>query len=173
MTVEYFGNFVVHILGLVVDPDVYVRHICPMLLASPHVLQLRKDDHVTVQADPVSGSIAMTWQGFAPSHAYRGILDDALSNVCLHKLCFWFSDFRGMNAILRQDERWTVEEWFPRVVGSGLQRMAIVMSDDFFNRMAVERIMAEVLPSLPFAVSYFEGPAQARAWMLDRDVKRM
>jgi hypothetical protein len=149
------------------------RHLCTMLLDTPHVLQLRKDPHVTVQADIAEGSISLAWNGFVPSGAYRRILDDALINVCLHKLRSWASDFRYMNAILRQDERWTAEHWFPRVAAAGLQRMAIVMSDDLFNRMAMERVMAEVTPQLPFAVAYFDDPEQARAWLQDRNVERL
>lgn len=145
---------------------VSVDHLCGMLAASPRVLQLRKDEYVTVESEVEAGLITLTWNGFAPSPVFRSILEDALMNVRLHRISFWLADLRKMNAILRQDEQWSANDWFPRAAHSGLKRMAILTSSDYFNQMSVERIMNNATPELPFAVSYFDNADSARAWLL-------
>ena len=139
-----------------------------MLVDAPRALQLRKDEYVTVGCEPDLRLITLTWTGFAPSPVFRSILEDALLNVRLHNLHFWLADMRQMNAILRQDEQWSANDWFPRLAACGLQRMAILMSSDYFNQMSVERIMNNATPELPFAVSYFDDPEQAREWLLSK-----
>lgn len=139
-----------------------------MMVGSPRTLQLRKDEYVTVGSETEQGLITLTWTGFAPSPIFRSILEDALMNVRLHKLSFWLADLRQMNAILRQDEQWSANDWFPRAAASGLKRMAILTSSDYFNQMSVERIMNSATPELPFAVSYFDDLLAARAWLLSK-----
>lgn len=137
-----------------------------MLLESPKVLKLRKDEYVTVTSEVELGMITLTWTGFAPSPVFRSILEDALLNVRLHNISFWLADLRLMNAILRQDEQWSTNDWFPRLAASGLKKMAILTSSDYFNQMSVDRIMSNAGPALPFEVAYFEDPSSARDWLL-------
>ncbi len=139
-----------------------------MLVESPRTLQLRKDEYVTVESETEQGLITLTWTGFAPSPVFRSILEDALMNVRLHHLSFWLADLRKMNAILRQDEQWSANDWFPRLAASGLKRMAILTSSDYFNQMSVERIMNNATPELPFSVSYFDDAGAARDWLLSK-----
>lgn len=139
-----------------------------MLMESPRVVQFRKDEYVTVSSEPASELITLTWTGFAPSPVFRSILEDALMNVRLRQLKFWLADLRKMNAILRQDEQWSANDWFPRLALTGLERMAILTSSDYFNQMSVDRIMTNATPELPFAVSYFDDPEAARSWLLSK-----
>ncbi len=137
-----------------------------MLVGAPRTLLFRKDEYVTVGSEVDLGLITLTWTGFAPSPIFRSILEDALMNVRLHRLSFWLADLRQMNAILRQDEQWSANDWFPRLANSGLRRMAILASNDYFNQMSVERIMNNATPELPFEVAYFQDQAAARDWLL-------
>ena len=130
------------------------------------LLMIRQDQYITVQVDKGDRMIVLRWTGYAPSGTYRGILEDARMNVGLHNVERWLADLRGMNAILRQDKQWTVSDWFPRLAKSGLKRMAILMSTDYFNHMSVDRIMQAATPEMPFAVAYFDDEEGARAWLL-------
>ena len=130
------------------------------------LLLLRQDTYVTVTADKEDKLIRLRWSGYAPSTEFRSILGDARMNVGLHGLERWLADLRGMNAILRQDEQWTVNEWFPTLAKTGLKRMAILMSSDYFNQMSVDRIMQASTPEMPFEVAYFDDAEGALAWLL-------
>lgn len=138
----------------------------PVANTTEKVLVVRHDAHVLVKADVVARLISLQWKGYAPSPQYRAILDDALLNVRLHGMRAWLADLRGMNAILRQDEQWTVNEWFPRLAQAGLERMAILTSTDYFNQMSVDRIMDAATPLMPFPIAYFDDPEAARIWLL-------
>ena len=134
-------------------------------LPATHVL-IRQDDHVTIQVVPADRMITLTWTGYAPSVAYRSILDEALANVKALDLLRWLADLQGMDAIMQQDEQWTVNDWFPRLAKSGLKRMAILTSVDYFNRMSVDRIMSAGTAEIPLDVAYFDDVENAKSWLL-------
>ena len=46
-----------------------------------------------------------------------------------------------MRAIRQQDQQWTVEEFVPKMLASPLRRMATVVSEDIFNKMALEQML--------------------------------
>lgn len=78
---------------------------------------------------------------------------------------FWLADLREMTAILRADETWANENWFPRLFATGLRRMAIVESDDFFNQTSVARSFTAVNGKLTFEVAWFRTLEEARGWL--------
>jgi SpoIIAA-like len=134
------------------------------------VITTRHDQYVLVKVNVDQRSISLKWKGYAPSEQFRAILEDALSNVRLHRVVNWLADLRDMNAILRQDEQWTVNDWFPRLAKAGLERMAILMSSDYFNQMSVDRILDAAIPDMPFAISNFDDPDAAQSWLMaDRE----
>lgn len=127
---------------------------------------IRKDAFVTMQVSPGEQMIMLTWTGYAPSPVYRSILEEAQQHVRDEKLTRWLADLRFMDAILMQDEQWTVSDWFRRLATAGLKRMAIITSSSYFNRMSVDRIMTASSPDLPFATAYFDDVEKARTWLL-------
>ncbi len=127
---------------------------------------VRKDEFVTIEVSSSEKMISLKWTGYAPSEEFRSILDEAQQHVRMLGLERWLADLRYMDAILRQDEHWTVTDWHPRMVTSGLKRMAILTGADYFNRMSVDRIITAASPEMPFAISYFDDVDKAKAWLL-------
>ncbi|MBK8341581.1 MAG: STAS/SEC14 domain-containing protein [Flavobacteriales bacterium] len=127
---------------------------------------VRKDEYVTIQVSHPEQMITLKWTGYAPSKAFRSILEEAQQYVRTSGLKRWLADLRQMDAILRQDEHWTVTDWHPRMVTSGLRRMAILTSADYFNRMSVDRIITAASPEMPFEITYFDDLNKAKAWLL-------
>ena len=127
---------------------------------------VRKDEYVTIQVSHPEQMITLKWTGYAPSKVFRSILDEAQQHVRTLGLKRWLADLRQMDAILRQDEHWTVTDWHPRMVTSGLKRMAILIGADYFNRMSVDRIITAASPEMPFAISYFDDVDKAKGWLL-------
>ncbi|MEZ4739891.1 MAG: STAS/SEC14 domain-containing protein [Flavobacteriales bacterium] len=135
----------------------------------PTNVLLRQDDYVTMQAVPSERMITLTWTGYAPSVTYRSILNEALNNVKALDLLRWLADLRHMDAIMQQDEQWTTTDWFPQLARTGLKRMAILTSADYFNRMSVDRIMTAATAEMPLALGYFEDIDKAKAWLLSTE----
>lgn len=130
---------------------------------------VRKDEYVTIEVSPAEQLIRLNWTGYAPSGPYRSILEEAQQNVRSLGLKRWLADLRYMDAILKLDQEWTVTDWFPRMAQSGLKRMAILTSSDYFNQISVERIMSAATPEMPFAISYFDDVDKAKEWLLSPD----
>jgi hypothetical protein len=84
----------------------------------------------------------------------------------MHGVKRWLADLRQMNAILRQDEQWSIGDWFPRLASAGLQRMAILASADYFNQTSVDRIVGSAALEMPFPVTYHPDPVAAEAWLM-------
>lgn len=133
----------------------------------PTTEHVRKDEYVTVQVSPSEQMITLKWIGYAPSKEFRSILDEAHQHVLTSGLTRWLADLRLMDAILMQDEHWTVTDWYPRMATSGLKRMAILTSSDYFNRMSVDRIITASSPAVPFTTSFFDDVEKAKAWLLE------
>ncbi len=109
--------------------------------------------------------VQLTWNGHARSDEYRGGLEKALVVLQENDVLFWLADLREMTAILRADETWANENWFPRLFATGLRRMAIVESNDFFNQTSVARSFTAVNGKLTFEVAWFRTLEEARGWL--------
>lgn len=134
---------------------------------------LRDDAYVLVQVHPDRQMITLQWTGYAPSPEFRSILELALFNVRRFGVRRWLADLRQMNAILRQDEQWSVADWFPRLAEAGLERMAILASADYFNQTSVERIVDAASLEMPFPVTYHATLEEAERWLMADGIPAM
>ena len=89
----------------------------------------------------------------------------ALEKVNEHEITGWLANLKHMESILPADEEWAVKNWFPKIARTGLKKMGIVTSLDFFNNVAVKRIMNTAEPVIGFETRYFVDPQDARDWL--------
>ena len=123
---------------------------------------------LTITHQRNKGLIILRWKGYADPANYRRGLDTAREYVATHKIKRWLADLRHMDAILASEEKWTNEDWFPRLIKTGeLRRMAILPSKDFFNKMSVERIMDYSAGAIQFKVGYFPDEPSSLEWLFD------
>jgi hypothetical protein len=123
---------------------------------------------------PQDELIVLHWKGYADPERYRRGLETALSFVVEHKVKRWLADLRLMAAILKPEETWTNEDWFPRLIDAGmLERMAILPSSDYFNLMSVERIMDFSSPKIPFKVGYFRTVEEGVSFLFEGQPARV
>ena len=117
-----------------------------------------------IEIEPAKSLLILTWHGFANSDEYR----EANSTVVLLSRQFgitkWLSNMKEMKAIRQADQEWSVKEWFPQVLELGIQKWAIVISDDMFNQMAMSSMMGKIRPQLKYPVEYFQDINSARNW---------
>jgi hypothetical protein len=128
-------------------------------------LILRDDDHALVVADVDLALFRLTWKGYVPGHMLRRILIQAVMQVQQHRLRYWLSDSRYLGAILREDELWIKDKMIPQLLRMGVERLAIVMSQDFFTRMSTDRLVDQGRPNAPFPVQMFDSAANAEQWL--------
>lgn len=115
--------------------------------------------------------VRLTWKCPVPGPRYRAILLRMMAAVERHGLTNWLSDGRRMGPILYVDQAWTMEEFVPMLVAAGMQRIAIVSSEDVLNQIAVDRMVSSTPADVPYSIAFFEDPSIAQLWLMDKSSK--
>jgi hypothetical protein len=127
------------------------------------------EPHLTIGLREAEHQIHLRWHGHARSDQYRSGLDLALTFVHQYGVRLWLADLREMTAILRPDEQWANEVWFPKLFGTGLEKMAILRSRDYFNDTSVQRSFTAVNGKVTFKVAWFATQEEAMEWLERRE----
>lgn len=93
---------------------------------------------------------------------FRSGLDLGLDLLKARHANRWLADLRRLQPIAVDDQRWAIEDWFPRAIGGGLQHLAIVPPESAVAAMTVKRLMAHVDG---FDVAYVADVDDARTWL--------
>ena len=134
-----------------------------MLIHTEH-----KCENLLLEVQPVQRFVRSTWNGVFVGERYRALLQRVLALVERDDLRYWLTDARRAGAIRDEDQAWTMLELTPQVMRAGIERIAIVGSEDPGNAQAVERFVASTPAEAPYAVRFFEDPSIAMLWLLER-----
>ncbi|HEY4650484.1 MAG TPA: hypothetical protein VIG72_03675 [Pontibacter sp.] len=125
-----------------------------------------ENEHVRVSYDEALQLGMAEWQGFLNSEAFRSNGLRCLQLITEKKLTRWLADSRRMKAIRQQDQEWVLQELLPRLLDSLLQRMANLVSEDIFNKMAFEQMIKRSNGRLgDFRIKEFEDKEAALEWL--------
>ncbi len=105
------------------------------------------------------------WKGFVSSDEARSTALYSLDFVNEHGITRWLADRTNMKAIRQQDQQWTVEYFIPKLVASPLRRLANVVSEDIFNRMAIEQMIKRSGDLGNIVMREFDNVADALEWL--------
>ncbi|MBK8873715.1 MAG: STAS/SEC14 domain-containing protein [Bacteroidetes bacterium] len=122
-------------------------------------------DFLTIYINPDQHRVKLKWKKFATSDQFREGLNVALEAVIEHNAKFWLANLKNMEAILPADEEWAANVWFPKIAVTGIQKMAIVTSLDYFNNTSVKKIISTAQPVISFETKYFVDVKDAKAWL--------
>lgn len=111
--------------------------------------------------------IHLRWKRFATSEEFREGLNAGLKFVIELKIERWLANLKNMSVIKDADRNWTNQEWFPELYKTNLKKMAIVHSQDVFNKLAVSKIMSEARAERFFTVAYFSNANEAHHWLIE------
>lgn len=110
--------------------------------------------------------VHLKWKRYADSRQFREALTMAMEFVKQYHLEGWLGNLKQMESILPADQEWSYKIWFPELAKTSLKKMAIVTSLDYFNNVAVKKIMDNAEPHLVFETRYFVDQSDARAWLI-------
>ena len=80
----------------------------------------------------------------------------------------WIGNNTKAKAIRPADQEWTAREWALQFAQAGqVRRMAVVVAEDIFNKMAVENMFIQSAGLIPFDTRYFQNVTDAEAWVLE------
>ncbi|WP_242921927.1 STAS/SEC14 domain-containing protein [Pontibacter liquoris] len=105
------------------------------------------------------------WKGFASSDDLRSAALRSLDFVNEYQVTRWLADRRKMKAIRQHDQQWTMEEFLPKVISSPLRRVANVVSEDIFNKMAMDQIIGRAGSLTAIEMRDFDNLPEAMEWL--------
>jgi len=114
--------------------------------------------------DPAGATLETEWLGFVNSEQLRSSLAEALRLARQLRVKGWVANNILLRTIRPADQDWINEVWFPEFAKLGVERLAIVISQDGLNRMGIENIMQRATKHLPFDTKYFADAPEARHW---------
>lgn len=124
-------------------------------------------DFLLITHEKENSLIHLRWKRFATTEEFREGLNAGLKFVMEHKIERWLGNLKDMSVIKESDRIWTNEDWFPQLYKSKLKKMAIVHSQDVFNKLAVSKIMADARAERYFTVAYFHDTGEAHHWLTE------
>ena len=124
--------------------------------------------YLTLHHDPVGATIETEWQGFVNSEQLRTALLETLRLAQQHRIKGYVANNTLLRTIRPTDQDWINETWFPEFAKLGVQRMAIVVSQDGLNRMGIDNIMQRATAHVPFDTQHFADATAARQWAAER-----
>ena len=111
--------------------------------------------------------LVLEWFAYANPAQFRQMLEDAL-RIGRELGCErWVGHNQRLRVIAPVSQRFTAEDWWPRFATLPLRRLGIVVTEDDFGRISLERIIERATPASPFDIRYFPTLDEARAWVHD------
>lgn len=123
-----------------------------------------RTSYLLLHHDPVGATIETEWQGFVNSEQLRTSLLETLRLARQYRIKGYVANNVLLRTIRPADQDWINEVWFPEFAKLGVQRMAVVVSQDGLNRMGVDNIMQRATAHLPFDTQHFADAQVARQW---------
>ncbi|WP_210462258.1 STAS/SEC14 domain-containing protein [Rufibacter roseolus] len=115
------------------------------------------EDHATAYA---------VWNGFLASPELREAVLQCLELMESKGITRWLADNRKMKAIRQADQQWFLSNVIPRMLQSSLRRMATLVSEDMFNKMAVEQLLQRAGNLDHLAMRDFNDEKEALEWLM-------
>ncbi len=129
------------------------------------VVTYYQDKVVTITYDEEQQLGKAVWLGFLTSKEFRAAIEKCLDLMETHKPLRWLGDNRKLRAIRKSDQDWFAEHVFPRLAASSLRRNASIVSEDMFNRMAVEQLIKRADDLGDMVLKDFDTEEEALAWL--------
>jgi hypothetical protein len=114
--------------------------------------------------DPEVPCVLIRWRGYVTSEEFRQASDNALRLLQEQHVSRILNDTTDLPIISAADQRWVQSDFVPRGIAVGFRAVAMVNSRFYFNRVAVDSVVAQLDPE-EIMVEYFENPEKARAWL--------
>jgi hypothetical protein len=116
----------------------------------------------TVRHDPDASCLTVIWKAPASSAQLRFVGERLLELIQQYKVAKLLGDDTALPLIEPDDQKWFIENWFPRAAAAGLRVAANKSPDAYFGRLAVEHIKdGQGLVT----IRSFEHFEQARRWL--------
>lgn len=123
-----------------------------------------RTNFIQLHHDAAGATLETEWLDFANSEQIRSSLTEALRLGRQYRIRGWIGNNLKMRTIRPADQDWMNNVWFPEFAKLGVQRLAVVVSQDALNQMGINNILQRASAHTPFDTQYFASPDEARQW---------
>jgi hypothetical protein len=131
---------------------------------SPFMPVIYRTSFLLLHHEPIGNTLETEWQDFVNSDQLRVSLAEVLRQARHYRIQGYIANNTLLRTIRPADQDWINEQWFPEFAKLGVQRLAIVVSQDGMNRMGVDNIMQRATAHIPFDTQHFADAHEARRW---------
>jgi hypothetical protein len=124
-----------------------------------------KDDFLILFYNRNTKTARAIWDGFLSGETLRHATTQCLRLLEEEQPLNWLADNRKMKAIRQKDQEWIESVMIPKIVASPLRKMATLVSEDIFNKMAVESLYKRSSELIKFDHQYFKNEKAATQWL--------
>ena len=117
----------------------------------------------SVRWEPEGELVVVEWEGWSDSVEFAGLLAAEIRALTKHHGSRLLADCR-LQKVLSPADQDRDRQWLPRAVAAGLKRFAIVLPTSGLAAMNL-RDRLGTIPSTPLEIAYFDGVAEAKAWL--------
>jgi len=125
---------------------------------------LHQDAHLTVAWVERFGATVNTWTGFLQGEEFRTRMDRCLELLRGASATAIVANVQDFRPLLQDDQDWSNDDWAPRAVAAGLQRMAVVLPRSVFSQIAVTRVVQR-LDDSPIWLTQVAEVVDALRWL--------
>jgi hypothetical protein len=105
---------------------------------------LHQLDFLTLEYDVVREYIHAVWRGEQTDETIREGYEEILQYLVQERCPRLLDDHNAIRGIWVSQAEWFANNWFPRALDAGLQRITVVYSQDFFSRRSTQEAVAQV-----------------------------
>lgn len=124
-------------------------------------------DFLNIQWDDSIKSVIMTWKKFAKGEDFRMGLNEGVNLVNLKGGSNWLADLRDLGTVIKEDQEWSNNDWYPRAIAAGVRFMAIIMPKSFISALSVKNILTKV-EDIKVETQYFGSLEDAKLWLSNK-----
>lgn len=124
---------------------------------------IKFDDILELSFASDVGAVVMAWKGFSGTEHFQAANEHVLDFIKEKRARKMIADLRDMRILSLSNQQWLYQNWFPRLINAGVSYIAIVESDDYFNRLTVDNVVQKIDDKL--TIKYFNAFLSARYWL--------
>ena len=120
--------------------------------------------------DEALNTIVALWNDrFMLQGEYRDTIAKALDMLDETKATSFITDTRNTKVLSQDQQKYQIEELFPRFMNSSLKRAAYIMPKDIFVQSAINRSLSELTKYIE--VKQFDDLESAKTWIREENIK--
>jgi hypothetical protein len=109
-------------------------------------------------------AVVMEWDGYATSSQFREGTELMLNLLIQNRTSKVLADAKDMVLIGKEDQEWMNNDFLPRAIKFGLKAIAMIKSDHYFNKVAIESVSYKV-DKEKLTINFFDRLTEAKEWL--------